>query len=162
MSRSVRRGLALVSATRDSLPGNARSALRCVSCHLESGRRAFAMPWVGVYGRFPQYRSRSGRVSRIEDRVNECFRRSLNGRALALDGDDMRDIVAYLSWLSRGTVSGARLHGTGIDSLKPLTPDSAHGRIVYHTHCARCHGPNGARPLSLSVITKAPTRPPPK
>ena len=50
-----------------------------------------------------------------------------------------------------GTVSGARLHGTGIDSLKPLTPDSAHGRIVYHTHCARCHGPNGEGMLGQNL-----------
>src|ERR1019366_1573717 len=61
-SVSVRRGRALLRATRDSLPRNVNNRLRCVSCHLDDGSRAFAMPWTGVYARFPQYRSRSGKV----------------------------------------------------------------------------------------------------
>jgi thiosulfate dehydrogenase len=101
------------------------------------------MPWVGVYGRFPQYRSRSGRVARIEERINDCIERSLNGTALPTGGDDMRDIVSYLSWLSRGTASGARLRGTGIDSLVPIAADTGRGRAVYAQQCARCHAPDG-------------------
>lgn len=143
LSQSIRRGRALVRDTRDSLPRNVGSTLRCVSCHLDDGTRAYAMPWVGVYGRFPQYRSRAGRVARIEDRINDCIQRSLNGTALASDGDDMRDIVAYMSWLSRGTLSGRRLPGSGIDSLAPLAPDTVHGKLAYLEQCARCHGPNG-------------------
>lgn len=156
VSRSIRRGLALVTATRDSLPLHVGSQLRCVSCHLDNGRRAFAMPWVGVYGRFPQYRSRSGRVIRLEERINDCIRRSLNGTALPVEGDDMRDIVSYISWLSRGTVSGARLRGTGIDSLAPLTPDTTRGRVAYGQQCARCHGPAGEGMLGRGLINAGP------
>jgi thiosulfate dehydrogenase len=156
LARSVRRGLALVTDSRDSLPGHVRARLRCVSCHLESGRRAFAMPWVGVYGRFPQYRSRSGRVAQLEERINDCIERSLNGRSLPADGDDLRDIVAYLSWLSKGTVSGARPYGTGIDSLIPLDADTARGRLVYAQHCARCHAPDGAGMLDRGIENAGP------
>jgi thiosulfate dehydrogenase len=141
-SVSVRRGRALLRAGRDSLPRNVGNRLRCVSCHLDDGTRAFAMPWAGVYARFPQYRSRSGKVSRIEDRINDCFQRSLDGKPLARDGDDMRDIVAYMSWLGRGGGDrGAR--GRGIDSIGPLLPDTAKGRLSYLLTCARCHGVNG-------------------
>lgn len=156
VSQSVRRGLALVSATRDSLPLHVGADLRCTSCHLDSGRRAHAMPWVGAFGRFPQYRSRSGRVIRLEDRVNDCIRRSLNGRALAVEGDDMRDIVSYISWLSRGTVSGTRLRGTGIDSLVPVAADTARGRLAYGQHCARCHGPEGEGMLRRGLVNAGP------
>lgn len=156
VSRSIRRGLALVSATRDSLPLHVGADIRCVSCHLDSGRRAFAMPWVGVYGRFPQYRSRSARVIRLEERINDCIRRSLNGRALPVEGDDMRDIVSYMSWLSRSTVSGARLRGTGIDSLVPLAADTARGRLAYGQHCARCHGPAGEGMLRRGLVNAGP------
>lgn len=156
MSRSIRRGLALVTATRDSLPMNVGSGLRCVSCHLDSGRRAFAMPWVGAYGRFPQYRSRSGKVARLEDRINDCFQRSLNGRPLPTEGEDMRDIVAYISWLSRGSVSGRRAWGNGIDSLAPLVPDTARGREAFVQHCARCHGPDGQGRLTSGVPNAGP------
>lgn len=156
VSRSIRRGLALVSATRDSLPSHVGADLRCTSCHLDSGRRAYAMPWVGAFGRFPQYRSRSGRVIRLEERINDCIRRSLNGRALPVEGDDMRDIVSYISWLSRGTPSGARLRGTGIDSLVPLAADSARGRLAYGQHCARCHGPDGEGMLRRGLVNAGP------
>ncbi|MBM3908134.1 MAG: c-type cytochrome [Gemmatimonadetes bacterium] len=156
VGRSVRRGLALLTHTRDSLPGNVRANLRCVSCHLDEGRRAFAMPWVGVYGRFPQYRSRAGRVARIEDRINDCIQRSLNGTALPTDGDDMRDIVMYLSWLSRGTASGVRLRGTGIDSLVPIAADTGRGRVAYTQHCARCHAPDGGGLLGQPVENPGP------
>lgn len=156
MSRSIRRGLALLTHTRDSLPAHVGSQLRCVSCHLDNGRRAFAMPWVGAYGRFPQYRSRSGEVARLEERINDCFRRSLNGRALPTEGGEMRDIVAYISWLSRGTVSGARVRGTGIDSLAPLPGDTARGAVVYAQHCARCHAPDGGGMLAMRLANAGP------
>lgn len=152
LSRSVRRGLALVSHTRDSLPANVGATLRCVSCHLDAGRRAFAMPWIGAYGRFPQYRSRSGKVARLEDRINDCIQRSLNGRALDTDSDAMRDIVAYISWLSRGTTSGQRNFGAGIDSLAPLAPDTARGRAVFAERCVRCHGADGQGMLGTAVV----------
>ena len=142
-SRSARRGRAIMRATRDSLPAYVGNRLRCVSCHLDDGTRAFAMPWAGAYKRFPQYRSRSGRVARLEDRIDDCFRRSLNGTPLPFAGDDMRDIVAYISWLSRGSASDRRARGSGIDSIGPLPPDTTRGRLAYLLTCARCHGVAG-------------------
>ncbi len=143
-SRSVRRGRAILAATHDSLPHNVGNGLRCNSCHMDEGTRAFAMPYVGVYARYPQYRSRSAAVELIEDRVNDCFLRSMNGTEIARDGHDMHDIVAYLAWVSRGVAVGARVKGQGIDSILPVSvPDTAHGAAVYVAQCARCHGAKG-------------------
>jgi thiosulfate dehydrogenase len=141
---AMRRGRALLFATRDSLPRNVGNALRCVSCHPDGGRRPNAMPWVGVYGRFPQYRSRAGRVILLEDRINDCFERSMNGRALARDGRDMTDIVAYMAFLSRGVPAGATVHGQGLPQLPRLAADTAAGTRLFATQCARCHGAQGA------------------
>ena len=143
-SRAVRRGRALLDATPDSLPHNAGNALRCNSCHLDDGTRAFAMPYVGVYGRFPQYRARSGTVEVIEDRINDCFRRSLNGRALDVAGRDMKDIVSYFAWLGRGLKVGERVTGQGIDSIvSRVAADAQRGAKVFQDNCTRCHGPDG-------------------
>lgn len=101
------------------------------------------MTWHGVYARFPQYRSRSGAVIRLEDRINDCFVRSLNGRPLAVDEGDMRDIVAYMAFLSRTVPVGADVPGQGIAKLAPLPTDTAHGAAVFAASCARCHGEAG-------------------
>jgi thiosulfate dehydrogenase len=102
------------------------------------------MPYVGVFARYPQYRSRSAAVELIEDRVNDCFARSMNGTELERGGRDMHDIVAYLAWVSRGVAVGARVTGQGIDSVLPApTPDTARGAAVYVAQCARCHGARG-------------------
>jgi thiosulfate dehydrogenase len=101
------------------------------------------MPWVGSYSRFPQYRPRSGKVDRIEDRVNDCFERSLNGKALSNTSRDMRDIVSYLAFLSRGIPVGADMDGQGLARLKPVAGDLNRGVALYASTCARCHGVDG-------------------
>ena len=143
MGVSVRRGRALLAATRDSLPSHAGSSLRCFSCHLDEGRRAGVLTLVGAYTRFPQYRLRRARVSLIEDRVNDCFIRSLNGRAIPADGDDMRDIVTYLAWLSRGIAVGDSEQSQSVPALATLAADTVRGALVFTESCVRCHGVSG-------------------
>lgn len=140
---SALRGRAILTATRDSLPRNVGNSLRCASCHLDNGLRPNAMPWIGSYARFPQYRARSGKVDLIEDRVNDCFERSMNGKALPAGGRDMRDIVAYLAFLSRGIPVGAEMEGQGLARLRPLAGDTNRGVALFASTCARCHGPGG-------------------
>lgn len=140
---SVRRGRAILAATRDSLPAYVGNRLRCVSCHLGDGLKPNQMPYVGVYARFPQYRTRSATVEIIEDRINDCFLRSMNGKPLPRDSRAMRDIVAYLAFLSYGVPVGAQVEGQGIPRLDPLPGDTARGRQVFTTRCTVCHGADG-------------------
>jgi thiosulfate dehydrogenase len=143
MRASVLRGRALLRDTRDSLPGNVANGLRCMSCHLDDGTRRNGMPWVGVYARFPQYRARVGGVQVIEDRINDCFERSMNGRPLPRDARDMRDIVNYLAFLSRGVPVGAEVEGQGLPRMRALAADVTRGGAVFVAQCARCHGAAG-------------------
>jgi thiosulfate dehydrogenase len=143
LGRSIRRGHAILAATRDSLPTHVGSTLRCTSCHLGDGRQKDALPLTGVYARFPQYRPRSATVQRIEDRINDCFLRSLNGSALAFEDPAMRDIVAYLAFISWGVAV------RGADTASPRGPiagDAVAGAQVFRSQCARCHGADGAGP----------------
>src|SRR6516162_3635613 len=55
--------------------------LTCGNCHLQGGSQPYAMPLVGVWGQFPQYRAREGAVVTLEERINGCMERSVNGRA---------------------------------------------------------------------------------
>lgn len=142
--RSLRRGRALFRHTRDSLPAHVGNRLQCVSCHAMDGTRKNAMALVGVYSRFPQYRSRSGTVDMLEDRVNDCFERSMNGRAIDRAGADMRDLVTYMAFLSRGVPAGATVEGQGSPALEPPLPgDTLRGIQLYASTCAVCHGADG-------------------
>lgn len=143
MLRSVRRGRALLRNTRDSLSSHVGNKLNCVSCHFLDGTQPNAMPWVGVYARFPQYRSRSGYVQIVEDRVNDCFKRSMNGKPIVPESRDMRDIVNYLAFLSLGYPQGAEVVGQGIPALTPLPGNETRGRVIFAARCSRCHGANG-------------------
>ncbi len=139
---AVRRGRALLVATRDSLPAHVGNRLRCVSCHLDEGRRENGS-WVGVFARYPQYRSRSASIETIEYRVNDCFRRSMNGTALDPAGRDMADIVAYLAFLSHGMPVGPAPAGARLQQWASFTADTAAGARLFATTCVQCHGPEG-------------------
>lgn len=140
---SVRRGRALIHSTRDSLPGHVRASLSCSNCHIGDGTLKDGMPLVGAYARFPQYRARSAKVDLIEDRINDCFVRSMNGKALAPDGRDMHDMVAYLAFLSTGFPVGMDMDGQSTPEIEKLDGDTIRGKEVFATICAACHGPDG-------------------
>jgi thiosulfate dehydrogenase len=141
----IRHGRDLVSATRQHLPRHVGNSLSCTSCHLEAGRRPKAAPFAGVPLDFPQYRARSGRVDTLEDRINDCFRRSLNGKPLAKDSRDMRAMIAYMTWLSKGIPAGKQAEGRGIPRIAPKRPaDPEAGKRLYAASCASCHGQDGA------------------
>ena len=107
------------------------------------GLKPNQMPLVGVYARFPQYRTRSATVEIIEDRINDCFERSMNGKALPRDSRAMRDVVAYLAFLSYGIPVGAQVVGQGIPRLEPLAGDTVRGRELFASACTVCHGADG-------------------
>jgi thiosulfate dehydrogenase len=144
LSASIRRGLAILKNTRDSLPGYVGGNLSCTSCHLDEGRRANAAPLTGVMARFPKYLDRSGAVITLEDRVNYCFTRSLAGNKVPSDSREMQDIIAYLAWISRGVPIGAQTAGQGMPKMPALEGDSSRGHALYTQTCARCHGVDGA------------------
>ncbi|CAG2160042.1 c-type cytochrome [Cupriavidus numazuensis] len=144
MGDAVKRGKALLTDTRKQLPSNVGNGLNCTSCHLNAGTTAYASPWVGLAGAFPEYRSRSGKVISLQERINDCFQRSMNGKPLAFDSSDMNAIMAYMKWLSTGVPTGTNVAGRGFEKIDmSLKPDPVHGKSVYTAQCASCHGAEG-------------------
>jgi len=147
LGASIRRGLALLRMTPESLPQFATSNLRCTSCHQSDGLKATAAPLYGSYVRFPRYLSRTGAVVTIADRVNYCFTRSLAGNALPYESREMADLVAYLAYISKGLAVGSKTPGSdGLVGLKDtLTGDATRGNALFTAkRCALCHGAEGA------------------
>ena len=118
--------------------------LNCTSCHLNQGRTQFAAPWVGIWGAFPEFRPRNAKVNVLQDRVNDCFERSMNGKALDPAGDKMTAIMAYMGWLSKGVPTGSDVAGRGFKKIKPdHAPDVARGKLLYEQKCMVCHLADG-------------------
>jgi thiosulfate dehydrogenase len=55
----------------------------------------------------------------------------------------MRDIIAYLAWVSRGVGVFDSVSGQGLPKLKPLKPDTANGAAIFASICSVCHGKDG-------------------
>jgi thiosulfate dehydrogenase len=143
---AIQEGKKLLTETHQRLPKNVGNGLNCTSCHLAGGTTANASPWVGIWGVFPEYRSRSGKVISLTERVNDCFQRSMNGKPLAYDSVEMNNILAYMQWLSTGVPTGTSVKGRGFGPLdQKLKSDTAHGKDVYAAKCASCHQESGGR-----------------
>jgi thiosulfate dehydrogenase len=149
---AIRRGKQLLTNTKEELPDHVGNGLHCTSCHLNGGTVANAGPWVGIVGEFPEYRSRAARVSTLEDRINECFERSMNGTALDPHSNEMAAIISYMTWLSKDSPVGHDVASRGFKrDPDPLAGDSARGKTVYTAKCASCHGDDGAGKMAGSA-----------
>ena len=119
--------------------------LACTSCHQAGGTKPFAIPWVGVTATFPQYRGREDRISTVEERINGCMERSMNGKPLPLDAPEMKAFTTYIAFLSQGVPVGAQIEGAAV--LQSAVPnrraDVAAGSTVHDAKCAVCHGADG-------------------
>ncbi len=141
---AIKAGKLLLTETRQRMPNNVGNGLNCTSCHLNAGTTASASPWVGLWGVFPEYRSRPAKMISLAERINDCFERSMNGRALHYASEEMINIQAYMQWLSTGVPTGQAVKGRGFGPInQQLTPDPAHGKQVYADKCASCHAENG-------------------
>jgi len=141
---SVRRGLEIVNHTYRELPNNVGNQLNCTSCHLSNGSEAYAAPWNGLPGIFPIYRSRDARVNSLQERVNGCFQRSMNGEPLDLGSDEMNAIISYMAWLSQDMPIGVSPEGRGFVKVdNTLEPDPNKGEKLFAEKCSVCHGENG-------------------
>ena len=119
--------------------------LSCQSCHLQAGTQRFALPMIGVYGAFPTYMGREDEVRTIEERIQGCMERSMNGRELPLGGKEMKALVTYIQFLSTGVPVGKAIEGRGSPALPFLAraADPKRGAEIYQRNCVACHQPDG-------------------
>lgn len=124
------------------------NSLNCNNCHFGCGNtfggKNGSISLVGSTVWYPEYSQRFQREFTLEERIENCFKRSLNGHPPPKDSEIMQAYLAYLSWISN-EVSGLRdLPWRGLIPLKSKhVPDANNGRLVYQKTCAPCHQPNG-------------------
>jgi thiosulfate dehydrogenase len=121
------------------------NGMNCQNCHLKAGTRPFGNNYGAVASTYPKFRARSGTVESIEKRVNDCLQRSLNGQALDTESYEMRSFVSYIKWVGKDVHKDQTLTGFGLLDLPILdrAADPEKGKLVYITHCQKCHGKKG-------------------
>lgn len=121
------------------------NALSCENCHLDAGRLAHSAPMWGAYPMYPAYRAKNHHVNTFAERLQGCFRYSMNGKAPPLGDDVLVALEAYAYWMSKNESIGVAPPGHGYPKLSKPTkaPDYARGETVFKRDCALCHGDNG-------------------
>ena len=153
LGEQIRLGYEIAVNTQEYAKAYVGNRLNCTNCHLDAGLNPNAVSFVGLASVYPEYQARNGRVVTLVDRVNDCFERSLNGRALPPDSSKLQAIVAYITWLSRGVPSGATLPWRGlqrIESRRPLDPGK--GKNLFASKCAFCHGLDGQGTMAAPPV----------
>ena len=121
------------------------NGMNCQNCHLNAGTQPWGNNYFAVQANYPKFRERSGSVENQIKRVNDCFERSLNGKALDSTSREMKAILAYIKWVGSDVPKKTTPRGAGIFKVKGLkrANDPEKGRLVYEQKCQSCHQANG-------------------
>jgi len=138
--------------------------LTCANCHLagadgKPGTGLGMSTLIGTATVFPAFSGREKTVLTLEDRSNNCFMRSMNGKRLIVDSEASIAIAAYITWLSTGLpIQMNAQYPIGPLNMEKflqgekfamLQFDATHqnylnGQTIYEKRCAKCHGRDGA------------------
>jgi thiosulfate dehydrogenase len=150
---TVRTGRELIVHTAATIGPDARdpamryagNGLECQSCHLQAGTKEYGLPLAGIWGIFPTFIGREDEVRTLEERINGCMERSMNGRALPPAGPQMKAMLTYIRFISGNAPTGKPVPGRGAPPLPlpAVAADRGHGAEIFKTICAACHQPDG-------------------
>lgn len=142
----IKFGEKLHNQTSTVLDGYVGNTLSCASCHANGGVDG-SLDLVGITKTYPQYNPRAGKEVTIEDRINGCFKRSMNGKPLPKESNELKAMVAYYTYISQNVPEGtterpwAKLSKAEGD-LAAINIDE--GRELYNKACITCHGEDGS------------------
>jgi thiosulfate dehydrogenase len=149
-AEDIKYGKELVANTAAYLGPNGKvkkisNGMNCQNCHLNAGAAPLGNNYSAVASTYPKVRARSGQMEDVEKRINDCFERSLNGKALENNSKEMVAMVAYMKWLGKDVPKGESPKGVGIYEVPFLdrAADPIKGKAVYDRQCQSCHMADG-------------------
>lgn len=145
MTPYIEYGEEIFNETNVVLPENVGNELSCQSCHADGGLSQ-SSSMVGVTTQFPQYRPREGVVFTLEDRINGCMIRSMNGEKIENESEEMRALMSYLTYISEGIEQGEEIPWRMLNTMDEVPePSIERGEDLYaEKNCLSCHATDGA------------------
>ncbi len=132
--------------------------LKCTSCHLQNGKTKALGTFIGTARSFPAYSKREKTVQTLQNRINNCFMRSMNGIRPIIDTEASIAMATYITWLSDGLpikMNPKKPVGTYYTDIWPMKKKFApmlkkatnknyiNGKKLYNQKCASCHAADG-------------------
>src|SRR5699024_2196644 len=144
MTEAIQYGEEIFNETNTVLEDYVGNELSCQSCHADGGLSA-SSTLVGVVADYPQYRPREGVAFTLEDRINGCMIRSMNGEMLPYDSEEMRAMMAYFSHISKGVDIEENRPWFTLNKMDDIPePDVVRVEELYESkNCMTCHGDYG-------------------
>lgn len=143
----VMQGFEIILHTPYYLPEFVGGELSCTNCHIAGGNtlgsKGGGISLAGVAAAYPTYNERSHTVIDLQRRINECFKRSMNGKPLPFDSEEMLALVTYMTWISKGFPIYEEPPWLGLKPCVKQNLNPERGKDLYVTNCADCHGTNG-------------------
>ena len=137
-------GKRLLNETARLLPQHVGAALNCNSCHVSEGKLENGAPYINTFNTFPQFSTRAGKEINLKQRINGCFLRSMNGKAIDPGSREMTAMIAYMEWLAQKVPAQQRIDVVNAGKIDTsLVPDPVRGKQIYADQCAACHGGDG-------------------
>lgn len=157
-AKEILYGQRLLNETKRLLPNNTGDNMNCNSCHISSGKIPLGAPYINSFNTYPAYKARAGKEVSLKERINGCFKRSMNGAPLKPDSAEMQAMIAYMKWLAKNVdkQQTVAMQASGkIDTN--LIPDPVRGEKIYQAQCSSCHGVNGeGKTDNLGIIAFPP------
>jgi len=148
IAEDVMKGYWIMVDTQKNAKEYVGNRLNCRNCHFQAGNtlggKNGSISLVGVSHVYPRYSKRAGRNINLAERINNCFRRSLNGKPLPINGPEMKALLAYLGWISSPVKDYDSFPWLGLPRIvKDYRPNKENGEKLFQQCCAACHKDDG-------------------
>jgi len=138
--------------------------LQCKSCHLKGadgkpGTADSIGTFIGTATAFPAFSKREKTVQTLQDRINNCFMRSMNGKRPVIDTEASVAMATYITWLSEGmpmkmntkrpcSPKNSEIWAKNAKKFAGIQKKATHanyenGKKIFAAKCASCHGDHG-------------------
>ncbi|MGM9943444.1 MAG: c-type cytochrome [Lysinibacillus sp.] len=146
MKEDIIYGYNLVNETHVYAEQYVGNKLSCTSCHAGAGLENSNASLVGVMADYPKYIARAGDIVTIEERINGCMVRSMDGKKFEANSDELEAMVAYFKYISEGvTIGQERPWAKSVDMKQVPTPSVDAGEKLFtEKACIACHAIDGS------------------